>query len=375
MRIGLDLRMVGENYGIGRYSLELARHLLQNDHDNSYVLFVRDREPLERSGLLIHSNVEVVTADFRHYSLGEQLGFPKVLAVHDLDLVHFMNFNVPVSYRGKFVVTIHDVVHHKLPGNQPSRFAHRAAYRYVIGNAANRASRIITVSNFSKREIAETLHVPASKISVVYEAATPVLATPSDVAAARQDFRILKPYIIFVGVMERKKNIANLCRGFSLLRERYEVNAQLVMVGSVDRHYPEVVEQAKQVQFAKDIIFTGPVTETQKYALLKGAQAFVSASLYEGFGLPGVEAMSVGIPLAVANTEVFNEVYDNGAVYFDANDPEDIAQKMNLLLSDQKYSSAIAGHALERSAMFSWDKAAQETLAVYRSVIAEGAPK
>jgi glycosyltransferase involved in cell wall biosynthesis len=372
MRIGLDLRMAGQSYGIGRYSFELARAILAFDRHNSYVLFVRDAAPFVEAGLTIHANVEIVVADFRHYSIGEQVWFCRLLNDHHLDLVHFMNFNVPVAYSRPYVVTIHDVVHHRLPGNKPSHVLHRAAYRYAIKTAARRSRRVITVSNFSKREIMEVLGIADQNINVVYEAATPVDVTDADVAAARQKFNLFKPYVVFVGVMERKKNIVNLAKGFDILRDRYEMNIQLAMVGSVDAWYPEVVAQAQQIKFAKDLIFTGKVNETEKYALLKGSQAFVSASLYEGFGLPGVEAMSVGIPLAVANTEVFNEVYDNGAVYFDGNSPADIADKLNLLLSDQKYSTAVAGNGRERAKMFSWERAARETVAIYAGVARGG---
>jgi glycosyltransferase involved in cell wall biosynthesis len=361
--------MAGESYGIGRYSFEMARHILAVDRQNQYVLFVRDLTPFEEAGMTIHANVELVRADFRHYSIGEQVGFCRLLNAHRLDLVHFMNFNVPIMYRRPFVVTIHDVVHHRLPGNKPSHVLHRAAYRYTISSAARRSKKIITVSNFSRREIVDVLHVPESKVAVVYEAATPVAVTDAEVAGARQRFGLSRPYIIFVGVMERKKNIVNLARGFDILREKYEMNIQLAMVGGMDAWHPEVVEQAQHIKFAKDLIFTGKVNETEKYALLKGAQAFVSASLYEGFGLPGVEAMSVGIPLAVANTEVFNEVYDNGAVYFDGNDPADIAQKIQLLLGDQKYSAMVAGKGRARIQMFSWDRAARETVAIYGGVV------
>ena len=140
------------------------------------------------------------------------------------------------------------------------------------------------------------------------------------------------------------------------------------MAGKVDQHYPEVIDQAQQIKYRKDLIFTGPVTDKEKYALYKGASAFVSASLFEGFGLPGVEAMTLGIPLVVSNTEVFNEVYDNGAIYFDANDPEDIAQKIYLIWSDDKYRQLIANQGYARAQYFSWENAAHETIEIYNSL-------
>lgn len=369
MKIGLDLRMANVDYGIGRYSFELAKNILALDRSNDYILFVRDAEKFQSAGFPLYKNCAVVHADFRHYSLDEQFRFPVLISLHKPDLIHFMNFNVPVMYGKPFVVTIHDVVHHKLPGNKPSRFLHRFAYKFIISKAASGAKKIITVSNASKQEIMETLRVPAQKIDVVYEATEQVAVNDSELLAVKQKYSISKPYIIFVGVMERKKNTVSLSRAFDILKEKYKMNIQLVMVGKEDRHYPEIMEQTKSIKYSKDLIFTGVVSDKEKFALYKGAEAFVSASLYEGFGLPGVEAMSVGTPLAVSNTSVFNEVYDNGAIYFEPRNPEDIAQKISLLLNDRKYRQVVSNNAYVRAQLFSWQKAAKETIAVYMGAL------
>lgn len=365
MRIGVDLRMAGLEYGIGRYSFELVRKIIELDRDNEYFLFVRDLELFAKTNFEFRQNINLVKADFKHYSFGEQFGFNRLLNKYHLDLVHFLNFNVPLMYEKPFVVTIHDVIHHRLPGTKKSHFLHRLAYRAVMRHAVFSSRRIITVSEFSKKEILDIFKVPASKIAVVYEAATTVPITDSDVSQVKQRFDISKAYLVFVGVMERKKNLLNLAKAFDILKDKFNLNVQLVLAGKQDPHYPEISEQLKQIKYRKDLIMTGVVSEKEKYALYKGSVAFVSASLFEGFGLPGVEAMSLGIPLVVSNTEVFNEVYDNGAIYFNALDPEDIALKINFLLSDEKYRSLIANNAYTRAQYFSWDLAAKKTLAVY----------
>jgi glycosyltransferase involved in cell wall biosynthesis len=241
--------------------------------------------------------------------------------------------------------------------------------RMVLNSAARDSKRIITVSQFSKKEIVEVLKVPAYKIDVIYEAAVPQAANESEVIAARQHYGITKPYIIFIGVLERKKNLLALAQGFDVLKEKYQLNIQLVIVGKKDMHYPEITPAVKSVTYGKDIIITGMVSDKEKFALLKGARAFVSASLFEGFGLPGLEAMSMGLPLVVSNTEVFNEVYDNGAIYFDALDPQDIAQKIHFLLNDEKYRSQVANNAYMRAQIYSWQKAAQQTQETYAKAV------
>ncbi len=365
MRIGIDLRMAGLEYGIGRYSFELVRKIIDLDHENEYFLFVRDPEQFVRTNLEYRQNVSLIKADFRHYSFSEQFSFKRLLLRHDLDLVHFLNFNVPLLYNKPFVVTIHDVIHHRLPGVKKSHFLHRLAYKAVMRHAVFASKKIITVSEFSKKEILDLFKVPAEKIEVIYEAASTVPVTDSDVSLVKQKFDISKAYLVFVGVMERKKNLLNLSKAFDILKDKFNLNVQLVLAGKEDSHYPEILEKLKEIKYRKDLIITGLVSEKEKYALYKGSVAFVSASLFEGFGLPGVEAMSLGIPLVVSNTEVFNEVYDNGAIYFNALDPEDIAQKINFLLSDEKYRSLIANNAYTRAQYFSWDLAAKKTLEVY----------
>ncbi len=365
MKIGIDLRMAGGDYGIGSYALQLVHKILAIDRNNDYILFVRQPEKFQNMAFALHKNVRLVRADYQHYSAEEQTLFYRLLSKHNLDLVHFTNFNVPIMYNKPFVVTIHDMIHHKLPGNKPSRFLHRLAYKLVMRHAALASKKIITVSNFSKKEITETYNLPRNKIEVIYEAATPVPVTDSDLAEVQQKFGIAKPYIIFVGVMERKKNVFALTKAFDLLKEKYLLDIQLVLAGKPDRHYPEILEQAQAINYRRDLVITGSVSEKEKYALYKGAQAFVSASLFEGFGLPGVEAMSLGTPLIVSNIAVFNEVYDNGAIYFDPQDPDDIAQKINLLLGDNKYRQLIANNAYQRAQYFSWDAAARQTIGVY----------
>ncbi len=363
--IGLDLRMLGPDFGIGRYTLEIAKRILEAGTEHHFTLFVRDPKTLIDLGIRARNNTTVVIADYRHYSWQEQILFARLLNKYNLDLVHFFNFNVPYFYNKPYIVTVHDLVHHKLPGNKKSRFLHRLAYKAVINHAILNAKNIITVSNFSKREILSVYNIPSDKIKVIYEAAQPVSVTDSDINEVKQKYGLNKPYIIFIGVMERKKNILTLVKAFDLLKDQFKLNIQLVLVGKPDPHYPEILQQAQTIKYRRDLVITGAVSDKAKYALLKGSEAFISASKFEGFGLPGLEAMSMGVPLVVSNIETFNEVYDNGAIFFEADDIADIAQKISFMLNDEKYKQLISNNAYLRAQFFSWDKAAKETLAVY----------
>ncbi|MEZ4180476.1 MAG: glycosyltransferase family 1 protein [Candidatus Doudnabacteria bacterium] len=375
MKIGFDFRMGGSiNSGIGRYSFELLKHLLINNQklnspDEYFVFFHPENCAEDDLAEITKLGGKLIPAPFRHYGLvGEQIKYPRLLTSYNLDLMHFPNFNVPVRYRGKYVVTIHDMVHHKISGHKKSTYHKFLLYKYVIGHAAKFAQKVITVSEAAKKEIVEFLGVDPQKIEVIYEA-TDLDTTPANFEEIKELLLLTRPYLLFVGTLERKKNIITLCRGFDVLLQKYKYDIDLVIAGKPDPHYPEIRTQAMQIKHPEHLVFTGFVPTHTQTALYQNAYAFVTASLHEGFGLPGLEAMQYGVPVVAANTEVLNEVYDNGAIFFDPLDPEDIAEKLNLLLRDTEFYKQVQARALERAALFSWTKTAEETYQVYQSVI------
>jgi len=372
MKIGFDFRMGGSiNAGIGRYVFELLRNILEQDHLNSYYIFYhpQNTSPQDIAILQKFGNVSTIAAPYRHYSVAEQILFPRLLNKYNLDLVHFPNFNVPVAYRRPYVVTIHDMVHHKISGHKKSRLLYFYGYKYIIKQSAARAKKIITVSQAAKQDIVELLKVPEGKVAVIYEAPFLPFGTEADVKKAKADYLLSRPYFLFVGTLERKKNIVGLVKGFQYFLEKYRLNMDLVIVGKPDRHYPEIKLQALQAVNPDHIVFTDFVSDRTLAALYRGAYAFVTASLHEGFGLPGVEAMQFGLPVLASDTPVLNEIYDNAAIYFDPLSPEDIAEKMRLVAQDQQFYKQLQTRGLERYRLFSWEQTAKETLALYNSVI------
>lgn len=374
MKIGIDCRMLGSLHGgIGRYVFELVKHLLLLDKQNEYVLFFNSEnqaEVLKAAGQ--RGRVALAKADIRHYSVKEQYKFTRILNGHSLDLVHFPNFNVPLLYKGPFVVTIHDMVHHKISGAKKSRYLHFFAYKKVIQNAGSKARAIITVSKASKADIVKYLNVLPRKVEVIYEGGPKIGEVQKELVMEIKDkYFLRRPYFLFVGVLERKKNLVNLTRGFDRFVEKYKFDMDLVIAGRQDPHYPEIRRQALDIKNRNRLVFTGWVEEQQLRALYQGAYAYVSASAYEGFGLPGLEAMAFGLPLVVSNTGVFNEIYDNSAVYFDPFNPGDIAEKLDLLAKDPKFYESLSKNSRARFGFFDWEKTAKETLRVYNECKAD----
>jgi glycosyltransferase involved in cell wall biosynthesis len=372
MRIGFDFRMGGSiNAGIGRYVFELLKNILQQDRQDTYYIFYHphNTSPDDIALLEKFPNVKAVPAPYRHYSLAEQLFFPLLLNKYKLDLMHFPNFNVPVGYRRPYVVTIHDMVHHKISGHKKSRLLYFYGYKYVIQQAATRAKKIITVSEAAKKDIVELLHVPAEKVAVIYEAPFLSFGSDDDVAKVKKQFLLSRPYFLFVGTLERKKNIVGLAKGFQRFLEKYKLDIDLVIAGKPDRHYPDIKFDALKIVNPNYIVFTDFVSDSALTALYRGAYAFVTASLHEGFGLPGVEAMQFGLPVLASDTPVLNEVYDNAAIYFDPLDPEDIAEKMRLVAQDEQFYKQMQERGLDRYQLFNWERTAAETLALYQAAI------
>lgn len=372
MRIGFDYRLGGvEHAGLGRYSQELLFGLLKNCHDLEITVFYKagqeQAEDVER--LKEYKQVSLVPVSARHYSVSEQTIFLHTLKKHPVGLVHFPNFNIPYFYHKPYVVTIHDVVHHKLSGHKKSTYLHFLAYKKIIERAAQKSQAIITVSEQSKLDISKMLRVPEEKIKVIYEAASLVPVSENVVAEVKKRYLLHKPYFLFVGTLERKKNLVTLARGFNLFLEKTKLDMDLVVAGKPDKHYPDVKHHILDIPHKDRIVLTGFVTDEEIAALYQGAHAYVSASPFEGFGLPGVEAMSFGIPLIVANTPVYNEVYDNAALYFDYNNIEDIADQLALLASDTKFHVEQQQKSLARSKFFDWDTTAKQTYEVYKKIL------
>ncbi len=370
MKIGFDFRMGGNiNAGIGQYSFELLKNmLLENSDHQFYVFFSEENSNPQDITELKELGAKLIPANFRHYSFGEQFGFLRLLNSFNLDLVHFPNFNVPVWYKKPFVVTIHDMVHHKISGHKKSRLWKFYAYKYIIEQAAKNSKIVFTVTNAAKDEIIKYLQIDPNKIIVTFEAPTPPKLNGVDVPKVKEKYLLSRPYFLFVGTLERKKNLPVLAKAFDIFLAKYKLDMDLVIAGKIDPHYPEIKDQILDIANSNRVVLTGFVDNADQAALYSGAYAFITASLHEGFGLPGLEAMSYGLPVLASNTAVFNEVYDNGAIYFDPLNPEDIADHMNLVASDTQFREQLLQKSLARVSMFDWKFTAQKTLESYSSL-------
>lgn len=373
MRIGIDARFFGPvGKGLGRYTERLIENLepLASEHD--FVVFLRKenfdayqpKSPRFRK----------VTADFRWYSASEQLRFPSLIRRERIDLMHFPHFNVPILTPCPFLVTIHDLILFRYPTRRATtRHAavyglKYAAYRAVIRLAAFRARKIITVSEYTKRDIVKELDVKPERVIVTYEASDGVeggqLTIPGTFDPAAKG--IVKPYFLYVGNAYPHKNLERLLKVFKKLR-RNGLESQLVLVGKMDYFYSRLKEEARASGLLEkdDAVFYGYAEEAELAELYRRARAYVFPSLLEGFGLPPLEAMRYGTPVAASDSSCLPEILDDAAAYFDPEDEEDIARVMRETFEDDALRARLSERGRERVKRFSWRECAERTYAAY----------
>ncbi len=367
MRIGLDLRMVSGGSGIGRYITEISHQILSLNLNDEFVLFFRNREDAKAYEKY---NQKIVIADIPHYSWAEQTKFPQILKKENLDVVHFPHFNVPILYKGKFVVTIHDLTHTLFPGRKMSHIFHRIAYRLVFRNAIMNADKIIAVSGATKQSILEHFPVNEKQIEVVYEGFNQIYSMMDKedaFAKVSNRFGITKQYILYVGVWRRYKNLPMLAKVFDRLIEK-GLDLEFVIVGEKDSNYPEIPDHVSRITYHDRVKALGRVTDEELKWLYNAAKLFVLPSLIEGFGLPPLEAAACGTPVACSDIPTLREVMGQGAEYFDPSNLDNMIDVLYNLLTNEKRLEELANLALSRSKHFSWKDAGLKTVEIYKEL-------
>ncbi|MBI5412092.1 glycosyltransferase family 4 protein [Candidatus Peregrinibacteria bacterium] len=372
MRIGIDARMyAGDFTGIGRYTYELIRHLPTLKDSNEYVVFLRAREYEHFQPA--SPRITKVLADYRHYSFGEQIGFLRVLNRANLDLMHFTHFNAPIFYRRPYVVTIHDLTLSFFPGKKMTRLFHRLAYQFALRNVVFHARAIIAVSKNTQKDLERLVHVPASKIQVIYHGIDPSFGqvTPSSINDVKQRYGLLTPYFLYTGVWRDHKNVVGMIKAFDLFLKNSPEGAEtfpglLVMTGKEDPFYPEVKQTIQTLGLENRVRLVGLVPEEDLKALYQGAFAYISPSFYEGFGFSPLEAMQSGIPVLASATSSIPEVCGaDNALYFDPHDVPAIAQRMKEITTDPTLRYTLIERGKRHVQPFRWESMARATFAFY----------
>jgi glycosyltransferase involved in cell wall biosynthesis len=391
MRIGIDARFYGPiGKGLGRYVQEVVDNITKINNAQSgdsfeYVIFLSpenfDEFVVEQPG------IKKVKLPCAWYGWQEQIIMPYYIAREKLDLIHFPHFNVPILTPVRFVVTIHDLILTHFPTIRATTKSHllyyfkNFAYRLVIFSALRRAKKIIAVSQFTKNDIISKFKVNPDKIVVTYEGAANLAKGHDSLFVAKMDSQeilaqhhIPHNFLLYVGNAYPHKNLETLLRVFSRLHQN-RPELRLVLVGKIDYFYKCVQETARALNLWQKeninnpVIFPGYVPDVQLETLYSEAQAYVFPSLYEGFGLPPLEAMARNCPVVSSDRSSLPEILGEAAIYFNPDDEADIFTKIDLVLSNPNLRQKLIESGRVQAKKYSWWECANETLAVYRAAL------
>jgi len=370
MRVAIDARKL-HDFGIGTYIRNLLRHLARIDHDTEFVLLCTEADLGVAAQL--GPNFRSVLEPSPNYSIREQIHVPWVLRRERPDLFHAPHYVLPAAIHCNSVVTIHDCIHLMFPQYLPNRMAYAYA-RAQMWTAAHRSDCILTVSDASKRDILHLFNIPPEKIVVVYNAidAHFSLTPPPDaVARVRERYQLDHRFLLYVGNIKPHKNLVRLIEAFSELRTGDLEDLKLLIIGDEISKLPALRLAVHRHKLHKHVRFLGYVPDDQLAVLYRLAAVFVFPSLYEGFGLPPLEAMASGTPVVVSNVSSLPEVVGDAAVLVDPHDIDSIVDGLRCVLTNPARADDMRRKGLERSREFSWERSVARTLEVYKRI---GAP-
>ncbi|NQT91354.1 MAG: glycosyltransferase family 4 protein [Lentisphaerae bacterium] len=388
MKIAIDARWIfPEISGIGSYTRCLIRHLARMDSPHGFILLFDGEEQQERTfrdaDIAGYGKFTPLIVRAGLFSLRNQWVLPGILSGCGADVYHSPNYMIPFrsfprNRRGRIgcVVNIHDVIPMLFPGHAPKAKKSRMyfLYRRVMLEAAARADAIITGSDCSRRDIFEQLRIPPAsqaKVHTVFNGVSerfrPPPADPASPPVPRRFGADRPARLLYVGRSDPYKNLAGLIRAMAIVRERSPFPVELQIAGPKDDRYPEAPLLAHELGLHDVVQWSGFLDDDSLLAAYQSADLLVQPSLYEGFGLPVVEAMACGTPVVCSNTGSLPEVAAVAARMIDPNDPNDLADGILQVLQDDELAEQLAFRGVERAAEFTWDRTARETIAVYET--------
>jgi glycosyltransferase involved in cell wall biosynthesis len=369
VRVAIDARKL-HDYGIGTYVRNLVEALARQPHDDRYVLICQHQDAGYVTSL--GPRFEPLIDRAGNYSIREQISIPAALRRANADVFHAPHYVVSPLTRTPYVVTIHDCIHLRFPQYLPNRLAATYA-RTAMGLAARRSQRVLTVSHASKQDILHYLGIPADKVEVIHNALdTRLAAAPTDeeMANVRERFQLTSPFILYAGNIKPHKNVDRLIEAYSILRRRGVTDPKLLVIGNEVSRYPNLRRLVHRFQLHPHVRFFGFVQDTTLGALYRLASVFVFPSLYEGFGLPPLEAMAAGTPVITSNVSSLPEVVGDAAVLIDPMDAGAIADAMARVLGDAPLRADLVRRGCQRVKTFSWDRSVARVREVYVEVAA-----
>lgn len=373
MKIAIDARALSWT-GIGRYTRNLLIGLANQPSTHDYIVLIGPAdvaafEELRRTALSDRFSSVVVEGSY--YSWQEQTILWWQLQKVAADVFHFTHFNMPLLFNRPYVVTIHDITRFIFPGQKRQDLLQQVAYEYVFKRAVERARRVICVSHSTAADLKSLPLQLKKNVHIIHEALDPSFFEQADIIQ-RQKIRMLlgsaDPYLLYVGVWMSHKNINRLLAAFAQIIKNYPT-LKLVLTGKPRPGYGDILQQVRFLKIEHQVIFAGFVPHDLLPALYAEATCFVLPSLYEGFGLPALEAAAAGVPVVASLVASLPEVMGTAAYYVNPEDVGSIARGIERVLQDRNLRETLIAAGRRQVTQFNWHKAAEEHVAVYEAAV------
>ena len=357
----------GELAGLGHYTYNLINSLIEIDGTNKYHLI-----NYKKTGLFSDIDEIIIRDPFQRISkafVWHLYSAIKLRQIENIDLVHNPSHaSVFIRFKQKYICTVHDLTPLLFPEHHV--LGRPLIFRMMFLTTLKNADGIIADSESTRKDILKYINIPQGKITVIYPGVDYERYKPlskKEVQVINEKYAFEFPYILYIGTLEPRKNIPFLIEAFHAIKKT-GIKHKLVIVGRKGWKYKEIFEIVERLGLQKDIIFTGYVPAEDLPKFYNAADLFVYPSLYEGFGLPPLEAMACGTPVITSNTSSLPEVVGDAGIMVGPYDVSKLADAMLKVLKDEGLRQDMIGRGLERAKLFSWEKTARETLRVYEKV-------
>lgn len=375
-RIGINAHLLaqGQGYrsaGVSRYIYNLLIHLYCEDPEGDYTVFLNNRCALSLSYRQKRSSLPTYKPWVRIF--WEQCLLPSEVLRENIALLHSPVNVQPFILPCKGVVTVTDLSFMVFP--ESFRPFQRLYQRFFTQMSVHRASHLIAISSSTAQDLGKFFAVPATNISVIFPAVDAVYHPIQDISILshfRQRRNLPERFILFVGTLEPRKNLLTLLKAYAQFRHQTKTDYKLVVAGSTGWLYQPVFAAVEELGLQNDVFFPGFIPEDELPLWYNTADVFVYPSLYEGFGLPPLEAMACGTPVIVSNASSLPEVVGNAALLVDPNRVDDWATALLQVCNDRHLRDDLSARGPERARFFSWTHMARETIRVYQAVLAGG---
>jgi len=394
MRIGIDISTVlnhGKDIGSGRYIFNLIKNMLAIDREDTFVLTARyttdeylpiidELKTYFKSGEIEEPEDKKSRLEFKLFRSGakklniwDRLDFPPLeMCGFSAEILHCPDFLIPPTINKNIVLTIHDLAFIRFPHFNYDWFVKK--YTKEVRRNSIRAKKIIAVSHSTKNDIVEFFKTDPSKIDVIYEAAEENFKKLNRDEINRsliKKYKIIKKFILSVGTIEPRKNYVTLIKAFNLLKSSdTDFAYQLVIIGRTGWMSEAAYAEYENSPYKKDIIFTGRIPDDELVHIYNMAEVFIYPSIFEGFGLPVIEALQCGLPVTASRTSSIPEIIEAKEFLFNPADQEDMAKKIKqILTASEVQKKELSQKALKNASKFNWRRTAEKTLKVYKKLL------